>query len=269
MNELMDASFVFIGPDGMRLGPLSIGWIDMSLFIGMVTWFALSRMEGSRRTALAVVVTARLAAILPGWDMGRSVLSNMQELFDLRRGEWAFIPAIVAGLIVILWFASDGLKRALFAYTTAIVLGALPLLLKAAPQPERFPQLAFLPLGQQAATWQGPAIVNVWATWCGPCRSEMPLLLREAESSNIVLLNVGETASTVEQFMLRYADSKKNHIWLGGDMVKNDLRVIGLPTTFVLDASGQIIHRHMGPLSRAQLLDFRRMMYQSTQSVFK
>jgi peroxiredoxin len=93
-------------------------------------------------------------------------------------------------------------------------------------------------------------IINFWATWCPPCRAEMPSMQRaweQLEKENIVMLgiDVGEDEDTIFQFTANYPvefpllmdqDSKVIDQW----------PVRGLPTTFVLDPKGRIIYRAIG-----------------------
>jgi thiol-disulfide isomerase/thioredoxin len=95
-------------------------------------------------------------------------------------------------------------------------------------------------------------VVNFWATWCPPCRREMPSLERlraRLEKHGLVVLavDVGEDADTVFSFsgqlepapnfpLLLDQDSKAMQRW----------KVKGLPTTFVIDPQGRVIFRAVG-----------------------
>lgn len=95
-----------------------------------------------------------------------------------------------------------------------------------------------------------PVIVNFWATWCPPCREEMPSMQRaweqlQAEGVVMLAVNVGESADTVFQFTANYPvdfpllldlDSAVLGLW----------PVQGLPATFVVDAAGRIAYRAIG-----------------------
>ncbi len=93
-------------------------------------------------------------------------------------------------------------------------------------------------------------IVNFWATWCPPCRAEMPSMQRAWErlrEQGVVMLgiDVGEDEETVFQFLADYPvefpllldrDSRVIEAW----------GVRGLPTTFVVDPEGRLVYRAVG-----------------------
>ena len=93
-------------------------------------------------------------------------------------------------------------------------------------------------------------IVNFWATWCPPCRFELPAMekaYQKLRKEGVVMLgiNVGEDADVIFSFTTDYpvtfpllmdSDSK----------VTQAYPVVGLPTTFVIDPQGRIIYRAIG-----------------------
>lgn len=95
-------------------------------------------------------------------------------------------------------------------------------------------------------------LVNFWATWCPPCRREMPSLQRlwkklGASKLQIVAVNVGEDADTVLGFMGTLDESPTFPIVFDKDSAT--LRawpVRGLPTTFLIDKKGRIAYRAIG-----------------------
>ncbi len=93
-------------------------------------------------------------------------------------------------------------------------------------------------------------VLNFWATWCPPCRYEMPSLERarlKVEGQGIVILavNVGEDETTVFAFTGRYR--VKFPLLLDRDgTVIGRYPVIGLPTTFIIDPRGRVTHRAIG-----------------------
>lgn len=105
-----------------------------------------------------------------------------------------------------------------------------------------------------------PVIVNLWATWCPPCRREMPLLEEFGQRSDVrvVIVNQGEDLLPV----VRYLDDQgPDAQGLRFETVLRDpqqrlmatFETPGLPTTLLLDARGHVQQRHAGELTRATL----------------
>lgn len=101
-----------------------------------------------------------------------------------------------------------------------------------------------------------PVVLNFWATWCGPCRAEMPALLRlEAEhagQARVIGVNQGESAETVTAFA---NDLAVDYPLLldPGHSVNRQYSVRGLPTTLFIDADGIIRDQIVGAASEAVL----------------
>lgn len=96
-------------------------------------------------------------------------------------------------------------------------------------------------------------LVNNWATWCPPCKAEMPSLQRYYESHNkdgftIVAINAGDTRSEVEQFAQSYALTF--NFWLDPDgTALTAFRNGSLPSSYVLDRNGVIRLAWTGEIS--------------------
>ena len=92
--------------------------------------------------------------------------------------------------------------------------------------------------------------VNFWATWCPPCRKELPSMQRTYEAFQnkgfmIVGVNVGESWDTVAPFLEDF--SLKYPIVLDKDSsAMAEWGIMGLPTTFIVDKQGRITHRITG-----------------------
>ena len=100
-----------------------------------------------------------------------------------------------------------------------------------------------------------PAVINFWATYCPPCKAEMPLLQRQVTSQSgvqLVLVNEGDSGRAARDFL----DSLGIHqpALLDSDLsVGHAYGAIALPTTVFVRADGTIAARHVGQLNDAVL----------------
>ena len=93
-------------------------------------------------------------------------------------------------------------------------------------------------------------VINFWATWCPPCRYEMPALERlwnKVKDKNIVILaiNVGENADAMFEFTGEFNLTMPIPMDINGEVVKK-YPVTGLPTTYIINPQGYVTHRAMG-----------------------
>ena len=109
----------------------------------------------------------------------------------------------------------------------------------------------------KSSDFKGKVVVlDFWATWCGPCRAEIPSFIALQDKygkDGLVVVGVSldeEGASVVKPFMKR---NKINYPIVMADTRIADLfgGVEGIPTTFVIDRDGKIAAKHVGLTSKA------------------
>lgn len=100
-------------------------------------------------------------------------------------------------------------------------------------------------------------VINVFASWCAPCREEHPLLERLARMNRVKL--VGLAYKDEPQNTLKFLSEMGNPFMAVGQDEKGraaiDWGVYGVPETFVIGKDGRIAYKHIGPLTEASLTD--------------
>lgn len=122
------------------------------------------------------------------------------------------------------------------------------------------PLIAETLVGETVDLWAlrgSPIIVNFWATWCGPCREEMPELQLlydrySADGLRILAVNGGEPRGLivpwVESFGLTY-----DILLDPGEQIARDYDLFGYPTTVVIGPNGAVTRVFRGPVNAETL----------------
>jgi thiol-disulfide isomerase/thioredoxin len=106
--------------------------------------------------------------------------------------------------------------------------------------------------------WQGRVVLfNFWATWCAPCREEMPLLDAAARKYDFSVVGIGvDSGPKISEFAANYA-IRYEMLVAGAEAIQlmKDLGNAsgGLPFSLFLDRRGRVTHRKLGPLASPEL----------------
>ncbi|MCX7545517.1 TlpA family protein disulfide reductase [Marinicella gelatinilytica] len=106
----------------------------------------------------------------------------------------------------------------------------------------------------QASDYRGQWLVlNYWATWCAPCRDEIPELVRfQNNHENVQILGIAYEDATIEKLSNFAADFNVNYPLLTMDIYNPPAFAaeggLGLPTTIVYNPEGMRHKKHMGPI---------------------
>lgn len=168
---------------------------------------------------------------------------------------WVFLAPLALFAVVAGYFAV-GLTRD---------PGTLPSALLNKPAPEfALPPLTDGKPGLATVDLKGvPALVNVWASWCVPCRAEHPVLIRLARDVPVYGFNYKDKPEDAKRFLTELGDPYRR---IGVDTngrAAIDWGVYGVPETFVVDGDGRIRHRHVGALTDKAVAETIRPLLKS------
>lgn len=208
------------------------------------------------------LLSARLGYIAQWWREYSAAPMSMLAIGD---GGFSWWVGILAG-VAYLWWRTRGrraLRRSLFAGTLAglavwFAAGvALEQMQRSAPG---LPQLQLTTLDGQPinlAAYKGrPVVLNLWASWCPPCRREMPVFEQAQKTfpdMAFVMVNQGETAQQAGNFLRRQGLALTDVLLDSSSQAMKAMGSRGLPTTLFFDAQGRLVDSHVGELTMAGL----------------
>lgn len=262
--------------NAIKIGPFPIPYDRFFLLLAILVIGVVAELVGRRTNNKAVTAW--------GWNVGfvaalvarlGFVLTHLSDflpqplsIFFIWQGGFSLLWGVVGGVAYTLWFFRKEpqlLRNTLLpvvAVTGVWVTSQIMAVSNGSTSHQVLPSLTLYRLdGSEVAleSFKGkPLVINVWATWCPPCRREMPMMNEVAAANpevTFLFVDQGEDAATVEAFI--------NSIDMPGDTVLLDpglefsrgQGMVGYPTTFFYDASGQRVSVRFGELSRATVND--------------
>jgi cytochrome c biogenesis protein CcmG/thiol:disulfide interchange protein DsbE len=99
----------------------------------------------------------------------------------------------------------------------------------------------------------GPVLLNVFASWCAPCRAEIPLMRRLVDEGAITVFGLAykDDPKATRDFLETLGNPYKRIAVDRDGRVGIDFGVYGVPETYVIDGDGRIRYRHVGELTRS------------------
>ena len=253
----------------VSLGPFALSSSILLLLTAALVALAAARLAAKGKGIASTIsdmfivgaVVARIVFVVLWFDIYRD---NAWSMLDIRDGGFSAGPGLAAALLLAIWrgWRQPALRRQLAIglgsglLIWALLFSSLSLLTN--------PALPTVPLttltGESADLTRlaagKPMVINLWASWCPPCRREMPVLAAAQKNETevqFIFINQGEQAVTATQF-LRSRELDLANVLL--DPVARFGHEVGsgaLPTTLFYDAAGHMQDSHLGELSAATL----------------
>lgn len=258
----------------VNLGPLSLQMSHLLLLLSLLLAAGVGRWVGRHQQIKighvltdmfwAALIAARLAFVVIWFESYRSEPWSMLDIRDGGLTPWA---GLLAAACVAVWRGWQqlavrrplawGLAAGVMAWgAMSVALGTLGTTTK-----PTLPTVTLLTLAGESTTLtelaQGqPLVVNLWASWCPPCRREMPVLAAAQQQEKEVIFvfaNQGEDAGAALRYLSTHQFNLSHVLFDAGAKLGKAIGSSALPTTLFYNASGQLVDTHLGELSKASL----------------
>lgn len=207
------------------------------------------------------LLVARLSFVIHYW---RYFQKDLLQILDVRDGGfllWPGLVAVVIGALIIGWRRS-GLRRPLgWGLISGLTFWLLATFSSSLyEQGTHMPDMVLRDANGesvQLSSYQGgPLVINLWATWCPPCRREMPVL-QKAQTQNqdvtFLFVNQGESMQSVSTFLETQGLNLNNVLFDSSGQLGQKVGSMALPTTLFYSPQGRLLSSHLGELSEASL----------------
>ena len=207
------------------------------------------------------LLAARICFVVTYWHV---IQKDPLKMLDLRDGGfmvWPGLTAVVLGALLWGW-RRPGLRRPLgWGLGSGLAFWLLATFSSSIyEQGTRLPEIELRNArgeSVQLNSYQGgPLVINLWATWCPPCRREMPVMQNaqnQHQDVTFLFVNQGESMQSVSTFLETQGLNLSNVLFDSGGQVGQKVGSMALPTTLFYSAEGRLLNSHLGELSEASL----------------
>jgi thiol-disulfide isomerase/thioredoxin len=207
------------------------------------------------------MLAARVSFVLMYWSYYQN---DPLQIVDLRDGgflAWPGVIVLIIGALIYGWRRPLLRKPLSAGVITGLAFWALTSLsLTLYEKGTHLPDIALRNANgetvQLADYKGGPLVINLWATWCPPCRREMPVLesaQRQRPDVTFLFVNQAESMQSVATYLATQGLNLDNVLFDASGRLGQAVGSMALPTTLFYQPDGRLINSHLGELSQASL----------------
>nr|WP_269468693.1 TlpA disulfide reductase family protein [Alteromonas sp. ASW11-130] len=271
----------------ISLGPFALMTSTALLFASILLfWFLVSFFTKSseyQKIATDTVffclvsgfVVARVTFVITMWEIYQK---DWIAAFDIRDGGFNHYLGWFTGIMLLVFKTRRQHKVASVYFKSAVITGLVifPLFVVNTLMKQ---QIAFNDIevanakgeSQSLSLQTGkPLIINFWASWCPPCRREMPILesaQQQYKNVTFIFVNQGEAPTQAHQFLEVNSIELDNAYFDFTGKTAKELGAYGLPTTLFFNSEGKLIDSHMGELSEASLQHYMQPLIDDSNQI--
>jgi len=257
---------VIIGPFSLPIGYIMLMLaFAIAIVVGSLVGWKARRSVVSKLgdIFLVTVVVARLGFIARYFEFYRNDWLAMVDIRDGGFDPWFGLAGTVLMAAFWYWRYAEVRKPLAIAVTAGVVawLGIWTGVQSVGYPNIDVPDIELVNLEGQPQNLAvvgagGPRVVNLWASWCGPCVREMPVLeaaQQEYPQVTFIFVNQAESLTRGRAFLSEQGLNLRHSLFDLQAALPALIGSRGLPTTLFYDASGTLMDTHAGELSRATL----------------
>lgn len=255
--------------NAIALGPLVLSGERFAIIVGVIVFLLGAGLLASRVSprfnawstvaVLAGLAGARLAHVVAN---GTYFVDDPLRALAVWQGGfiwvWALVPVAVAAVVMLrerrlmLW--------AVVPVIACVIAGMATARLTSGTEPTPAPAMVLTRLEggavNLAAVDGRPTVINLWATWCPPCRREMPALARAQDAHpdvRFLFVNQGEGQEKVTDWLAGTGLELDNVLLDRAMAVPDHYGTVGLPVTLFLGADGRLVRARVGEIAPEQI----------------
>lgn len=211
------------------------------------------------RAMLIGLVAARVGHVLVHWP---NFVEEPLRVFAVWQGGFFWPLGVLAAALALLFFLDRSAQRwlALASLAFGLLVWSMGTQLGAPVDAKTLPQASFPTIEGRRLDVAGmagePTVLNLWASWCPPCRREMPMMADMAAARpdvRFVFANQGEDRDQVAAFLADQGLTLETVLLDSLGELSRHYGTPGLPATLFIDAGGTLRDVHLGEISRETL----------------